>query len=150
MNQLELCRKADKILCTLYDKRNGDGDAYLDWSEVVSGGTGLIWEENVREFLENTPDVDITEADFIFLNSFEHEGNFSNHVDDNWQETVYVYRHKETGHLVGIRSIYSSYEDGTPYADNNGLTHCFPVRPIQSWEYGTHEPNAKMEEVKNA
>lgn len=149
MNQLELCQKADKILCTLYDERNGDGSAYLDWSEIVSGGPGLIWEEKVREFLENTPDVEVTEADLLFLNEFVYEGCFSNHVDDNWQETVYVSRHKETGHLIGVRSIYSSYGDGTPYEEADGLTHCFQVRPIPSWEYGAHEPNTKTEEVKN-
>lgn len=156
MNQLELCKKVDKILCTLYDNKDGD-EYYLEWSNLVSPQKkgGLLVMEELMDFLEGTPDIDITEADLKFFKEFTVEGLFSNHVDDNWQETVYVSRHITTGNLVGVRSVYSSYGNDTPYrhTDNNGLTHCFPVRPIQSWKYGAHEPkvwHVVAEEVKDA
>lgn len=154
MSQLELCKKVDKILCVLYDHRN-DGDFYLEWSEVVSPRKegGLLDMKCLTPFLEETPDVPVLEADLNFFKEFESEGHFYNHQDDNWQETIYVSRHKPTGHLVGVRSIYSSYGDGTPYEESDGLTHCFPARPIKSWDYGAYDPTLVVsivaEEVKN-
>jgi hypothetical protein len=136
MTQLDLCKKVDKILCALYDNRN-EGEDYLDISEVFQGGgkSYLIDVEGVREFLENVRDVDVSESDLKLLEEFTCQGSFQNHVDDNWQETVTVSKHNETGHLVGVRTIYSSYGNGEPYADRYELTHCFPVKPIQSWDY---------------
>jgi hypothetical protein len=136
MTQLDLCKKVDKILCALYDCRNG-GEDYLDISEVFQGGgkNCLIDVEGVREFLEDIRDVDVTESDLKFLKEFTYQGSFENHADDNWQETITVSKHKQTGHLVGVRTIYSSYGSGEPYAESNGLTHCFPVKPIKSWDY---------------
>ncbi len=137
MTQLDLCKKVDKILCSLYDNRNESDKDYLDISEVFQGGgkNCLIDVEAVREFLEDIRDVDVTESDLKFLEEFTYQGSFSNHVDDNWQETVTVSKHNGTGHLVGVRTIYSSYGSGEPYAESNGLTHCFPVKPIKSWDY---------------
>lgn len=136
MTQLDLCKKVDKILCVLYDNHNGEED-YLEISEVFQGSERncLIDIEAVREFLENVRDVDVTESDLKFFEEFTYQGSFSNYVDDNWQETVTVSKHNETGHLVGVRTIYSSYGSDGPYAESNGLTHCFPVKPIKSWDY---------------
>ncbi len=147
--QLELCKKLDEFFHHVYENRNilDSDETYFNWNEVLDTSVSPIDVSCLRDTLincEKEHNVVVTEEFADFLGEFSYCGTFYNHVSDYWQETIRVFKHKPTLELVGVRSVYSSWDGPDIDGPNkDGFYHVFPVRPIQSWDYGESEEGGK-------